>query len=105
MPRRRSTKEPKRTDQGVNQPLTLYGLGTKGVNVDAQDVAMDDQELRQAQNAINNSIGSNTGISSRPGMEAVNTDTAAGAVLGGIGVPLADHRTGQRFWFIGRDQT
>jgi hypothetical protein len=80
--------------------LRLYNFGTKGVNVDASDLHMEDGELRQAQNAVHNIEGALGGIVNRQGMERFNASVTAGSVLGGIGVPLDDER-GERHLFIG----
>lgn len=80
--------------------LRLYNFGAKGVNVDSSDLHMQDGELRQAQNAIHNIEGVLGGITNRPGLERFNATAAAGSVLGGIGVPLANN-DGERHLFIG----
>ena len=68
--------------------IGVYKVGSLGVNVDKNPLDLDDQELRQAQNAYENKLGSEGGLSKRLGLVKVNTTTAAGDVLGGIGVPL-----------------
>ena len=80
--------------------LKLYNFGSKGVNVDASDLHMQDGELRKAQNIIHNVLGKGGGITNRPGLTRFNTSAAAGSVLGGIGVPLAN-ADGERHLFIG----
>ena len=68
--------------------IGVYKVGSLGVNVDKNPLDLDDQELRQAQNAYENKLGAEGGLSKRLGLVKVNTTTAAGDVLGGIGVPL-----------------
>lgn len=80
--------------------LSIYSLGMKGVNVDASELHMEDGELRKAQNLIHNVSGVLGGITNRPGLSRFNTSAAAGSVLGGIGVPLAN-ADGERHLFIG----
>lgn len=85
-------------------PLKIYGLGSLGVNVDSDPLALDDRELRRASNAIDNPLGG--GLTNRPGFAALNNVAAAGAVMGGVGVPLANQSgTGTRLFFIGRGPT
>jgi hypothetical protein len=83
-------------------PRKIYGLGSLGVNTDADEFALDDRELRQAQNAITDQI-SGEGLINRPGYGAVNAIAAPGTVLGGVGVPLPDLSiSGTHFFWIGR---
>lgn len=84
------------------QTLTLYSLGKSGVNVDRSDFHMDDSELREASNIIQDPLGKQGGLRNRPGLTKFNTVAAAGAILGGIGVPLINLVTGTRFLYIGR---
>lgn len=79
--------------------LNLYNFGAEGVNVDASDLHCKDGELRQAQNAVHNVLGVMGGITNRQGLTRFS-DTTAGSVLGGIGVPLANN-DGERHLFIG----
>lgn len=81
--------------------IRLYNFGAKGVNVDASDLHMEDGELRQAQNIIHNQLGVMGGITNRPGLTRFSA-ICAGAVIGGIGVPLANN-DGERHLFIGFD--
>jgi hypothetical protein len=86
-------------------PLKVYGLGSLGVNTDTDPFALDDRELRKAQNAITDQLGGD-GLISRPGFGAANTVAANGAVLGGVGVPLANlSSSGTHFFLIGRGPT
>lgn len=80
--------------------LRLYNFGAKGVNVDASDLHMEDGELRKAQNIIHNIQGVMGGITNRQGLSRFNASVAAGSILGGIGVPLANE-DGERHLFIG----
>jgi hypothetical protein len=85
-------------------PIKIYGLGSLGVNVDNDPFALDDRELRKASNAIDNPLGG--GLTNRPGFGPLTSSAAAGPVIGGIGVPLANQSTsGLRFFFIGRGPT
>lgn len=78
----------------------VYGIGRLGVNVDTDPWSVDDQECRKMQNAQHNPVGV---LANRPGFANHNATPAAGAVTGGIGVPLGDlTRGGTRFLFIGR---
>lgn len=82
--------------------LVVYNLGQGGVNVDKSSLHNDDTELRQAQNAIRDPLGVEGGLKNRPGLTKFNLVAAAGAVLGGIGVPLLNLHAGSHFFFIGR---
>ncbi len=79
--------------------IKLYNFGGKGVNVDASDLHMEDGELRKAQNVVHNLLGVMGGITNRQGLFRFS-DLAAGSILGGIGVPLANN-DGERHLFIG----
>lgn len=68
----------------------IIALGTLGVNVDADPLSLKDQELRLAQNAIRDPLGNDSGLKKRPGLGVFNLSLAAGAILGGIGVPFID---------------
>lgn len=81
--------------------LTVYDLGKDGVNVDKSDLHMQDSELRQAQNAIHDPLGTMGGIKNRPGLTKFNSVAAAGSVVGGIGVPLSNMKSGTRYLYIG----
>jgi hypothetical protein len=80
--------------------LNLYNFGAEGVNVDASDLHCKDGELRQAQNVIHNTLGVMGGITNRPGLSRFNATAAAGSILGGISVPIANE-DGERHLFIG----
>ena len=83
--------------------IKVYRLGLLGVNVDKDPLQLEDQELRQAQNAYDNKLSADGGLSKRPGLIAFNTSTAAGPVVGGIGIPLIDASTsGTHYIYIGR---
>lgn len=70
--------------------LKVYNLGERGVNVDSDPIVIEDQELRQAQNAIRDPLGVDSGIRKRPGLVKYNENLASGSIIGGIGVPLTD---------------
>ncbi len=81
--------------------VKVYGIGRLGVNVDTDPLMLDDREVTKAQNAINDPLGG--GLTNRPGLSAFTTTPAAGRVIGGVGVPLANlSGSGIRFFFIGR---
>lgn len=84
------------------ESIKLYNYGSQGVNVDASDLHMEDGELRKAQNVIHNVLGKEGGITNRDGLSRFNASAAAGSILGGIGVPLANE-DGERHLFIGSD--
>lgn len=81
--------------------LIVFGLGSKGVNVDEDPLHLDLNELTKAQNAHPNPLGADSGISNRPGLIQFSEE-AAGVILGGIGVPLLNLSTGTSFLYIGR---
>lgn len=87
--------------------LKVVDIGALGVNVDADDLSLMDQELRLSQNAIRDPLGFDSGLSKRPGLGAWTTSVAAGAILGGIGVPLVDESPtgGGLQLYIGRGPT
>lgn len=86
-------------------PIKVYGLGSLGVNTDTDAFALDDRELRKAQNAITDQTGGQ-GLVSRPGYGPVTTSAAPGPILGGIGVPLTNRSTsGTHLLWIGRGPT
>lgn len=86
--------------------LKVQNIGALGVNVDTDPISMEDAELRLAQNAIRDPLGADSGLRKRPGLLAFNTATAAGVVLGGIGVPIQDLTShGLHITFIGRSTT
>lgn len=82
--------------------LVVFNLGQEGVNVDLSPAHQQDGMLRKSQNASPNTLGAEVGLSNRPGLIEINSNIAAGSVLGGVGVPLLNLFTGARFWFIGR---
>lgn len=81
--------------------LVIFDLGSEGVNVDEDPLHLSDNELRKAQNAHPNPAGAASGISARLGLVKFSA-IGAGAILGGIGVPLANLFTGASFLLIGR---
>jgi hypothetical protein len=84
----------------------LYDLGAGGVNVDSDPITLKDEELRQAQNAIRDPLGADSGLRKRPGLATFNTSLMGGSVLGAIGVPLDDlSANGTQFIYIGRGPT
>lgn len=86
--------------------LTVKDLGLHGVNTDKDPLELNDGECRQLQNAIHEPLGNNAGLSKRPGLIAFNLTTLAGAVLGGIAVPLLNQsESGATLIYIGRAPT
>lgn len=69
---------------------TLYDLGSKGVNVDKDEVHSEPTEFSSAQNVIRDPLGVSEGITNRPGLVKFNSAAAAGSIVGGVGVPLRD---------------
>lgn len=85
-----------------NEPqIRVNSIGTMGVNVDKNPLELDDNEVRQAQNAIS-TIGTGRSIQKRPGLGVFNTTDAAGPVLGGTTVPLIDRFSGFTTLYLGR---
>lgn len=81
--------------------LKIYKLESMGVNVDSDPLSLADQELRQAQNAIRDPMSAD-GLRKRPGLGVFATG-AAGVILGGQGVPLANASgNGTQLLYIGR---
>ena len=86
--------------------LKITNLGSMGVNVDSDPLSLEDQELRLAQNAIRDPIGNDSGLTKRPGFVVFNTNSSAGATLGGIGLPVQDMSgSGTHYIYIGRGPT
>jgi hypothetical protein len=91
--------------------LKVYNIGAGGVNVDSDPIALEDQELRLAQNAIRDPLGTDSGLKKRPGLALFNTLSTGGPILGGI--PVAFSATGGgvsphiaiTYLFIGRSTT
>lgn len=69
--------------------LNVYNLGSNGVNVDANPVQLEDGELTKSQNAIHDPLGAAGGLRKRAGLTKVNSVAAAGAIRGGMGIPLS----------------
>lgn len=83
--------------------LRVFTLGSKGVNVDKNPLETDDDDLRLAQNAASDQLGNGSGLRKRPGLAVQNNTTAAGIVMGGVGVPLLDQSSfGTRYLYLGR---
>lgn len=86
--------------------LRIQDIGAGGVNVDADPISLEDQELRLAQNAIRDPLGADSGLRKRPGLGFFNTAVAAGTVLGGSPLPARDAgANGTRNLYIGRGPT
>lgn len=83
--------------------LKIWDIGALGVNVDADPISLQDQELTKAQNAIRDPLGSARGLRKRPGLALFNTTTALGAILGGIVLPVGSLLSSQTVTcYIGR---
>ena len=85
--------------------LTVTNLGAMGVNVDLDPLALADNQFRKTQNLISDPLGVEQGIKNRPGLIHFNGSTAAGAITGGVSLPLTNFLTGTKFFFIGRGPT
>lgn len=81
--------------------IKVTELGLNGVNVDKNPLELDDNEVRQAQNAIS-TVGTSRSIRKRPGLGVFNVDESTGAVLGGTTVPLIDRFSGFTTLYLGR---
>lgn len=68
--------------------LSVYNLGSLGVNVDKDFVHLEDGELTSAQNAIKDPLGVVGGITKRLGLINFNSSASGGTIAGGVGVPL-----------------
>lgn len=79
--------------------IDVKNMGLKGVNVDKDPLELAPEELRQAQNAINNS---NAALRKRPGLAQFNTTDNDGFVMGGTTVPLVDFTSGFSILYLGR---
>lgn len=87
----------------LDNAMKVKQLGLFGVNVDKNEHELNDNELRQAQNAIREPLGNISGLANRPGLIAFNTTTLTDPVLGGIGALIANETlSGLRFIYLGR---
>lgn len=71
----------------MSPKLNIFGTSAGGVNVDKNPIELEDGELTKAQNCIS-AIASDGSIQKREGLVKYNSVTAAGAIMGAIGVPL-----------------
>lgn len=85
-------------------PFKVYELGLHGVNVDKDPLELHPSELRQAQNAIHDTLGVRAGLRKRPGLFPLNATGATGAILGGISLPGVDTSASgaTHYLYIGR---
>lgn len=81
--------------------LKVMGVGRMGVNVDKNPLELDDNELRQAQNATHEPLGDNAGLTNRPGLAATNS-ALSGSILGGTSVLFPDQTAGKQVIYIAR---
>lgn len=83
--------------------LKVIDIGALGINVDADTISLQDQELRRSQNGIRDPLGADSGIRKRPGLDFFNTAVASGSVLGGTSLPARSTSiAGVRNLYIGR---
>jgi hypothetical protein len=69
-------------------PIDAEGFGAGGVNVDANPLDLQPNELTNAQNATLGSVRKRTrALMKRPGMERLSLSPLGGAILGGIEAP------------------
>jgi len=85
-------------------PLRVKNIGKIGVVIDSDYAHSPSGAFSRTQNLTRDPIGSAESIVSRPGLTPFNVNDSAGAVLGGIGVPLRNRRTGTPEFFIGRGE-
>lgn len=81
--------------------LKVMNMGDAGVNVDKNPLELGGNELRQAQNAIRNPLGTGAGFRKRPGFAQFN-DESQNPIYGGITIPLVDQFSGFSALYIGR---
>jgi hypothetical protein len=67
--------------------LVVKTMGQAGVNVDKNPLDLDDDELRQAKNAITDPSSGRSTLRKRPGLIGFNTSTLTYDVLGGNPLP------------------
>jgi hypothetical protein len=82
--------------------IRVASIGLEGVCVNKNPLELSDGEVTQAQNATTECENGHRTLKKRPGLIPFNTSTLTGSVLGGIGVPLANKRSGTRLFYIGR---
>ena len=82
--------------------LKVTDFGLQGVNVDKNPFELATGELTQAQNAMADPASGKSSLRKREGLVSFTQSTTAGDVLGGIGVPAINLRTGVSFLYIGR---
>ncbi len=86
--------------------ITVEDFGINGVNVDKNPLELGLGELTQAQNAISDVMSGRSSLRKRPGLVAFTISATAGAVLGGIDLPLQDlSDSGIHWMYIGRGPT
>ncbi len=73
----------------MSSTLSLYNLGSLGVDVDKDALHLEDGELTKAQNASQDPLGGSGGLRKRQGLTKFNAIAGAGSVVGGMGVPLS----------------
>lgn len=88
----------------VNRIITRQ-FGVRGVNVDLNALELEDSDLVQASNAIADPSAGEGSIRKRAGLVAFTATSTAGAVLGGVDLPLRDLYSGSRFIYLGRGTT
>jgi hypothetical protein len=74
----------------VADPIKLYNLGERGVNLTPSPLHQEPGDLIQGQNAVTNPEGGLGGLAKRPGITALTAAPLAGAIGGLAHVPLPD---------------
>jgi hypothetical protein len=82
--------------------IKVVAWGQRGVNVGLNPLELDESDLLRSANAISDAAAGVSSLRKRPGLLAFTTTPTAGAVLGGVDLPLQDLLTGTRFLYIGR---
>ncbi len=77
----------------ASDPVSVFGLGTGGVQLTKSPLHMEDNEVIQAQNAEPYRDRGQTGVRKRPAFRPINTDATA-AISGLISVELASAGAG-----------
>jgi len=84
--------------------LNVNNLGKVGVILDSDYAHTPSGSFERTQNMNRDPLGLSESLVSRLGLLPFNVTDTAGAVLGGIGVPLRNRFTGTREFFIGRGE-
>lgn len=80
-----------------------FSLGTRGINLVDEPLALQDGDLQNAQNAEFRRTAGKQGIGKRGGLARLNSSDLGGSVLGGANVPLPSPLTGiTRTFYVAR---